>query len=541
MRAGVLSDDQIIEFLNENFINTWVPNSELGRVPSLRDPIAKRRERESKTFDTTHVLAQAIMKGWKTHSPVDCLVISPAFELMGRQSVNEFLSGGDWQRRYVMFLQDSLAGKLPGFGEDTSEPEPLNSDTVLSSLNVVLNDVRSSQEVLNIFRTPEPGYQDYTVVEIDATAFENGGVLTIDISVGHAEAAGSFDLFAGDSKLPTEGVPHGALASAWGISPGETNRIIYTFDRGQSFRFGATGDWFSKKGSTNAFLATISVEGVNLSLHSATDKISMENTLDKKATLQVRAYWKPIADAALGLPNYSPENAALFNNLSPAHPSQEYEAATFEAFFPKEDVAVGDLWELDVNGVIPFLQQFHPGATAEMHLNPRGWTYVDDRRVVVGMESDGGFACLRALSSNYAEIVFRVHAEFLLDKDAPAYFTPAQFTGRLVLNRNSGTIREFWLYLPPRNTNVDINAFNAADMVFVPRMELIGQNADDQSDIVWETTITEENGKAMLAAAFYKSAEIERFPIEEVIEQAQAKNRPIHVLMTWGVFDDESC
>lgn len=288
-------------------------------------------------------------------------------------------------------------------------------------------------------------------------------------------------------------------------------------------------------------MLAILVLGVNLSLHSATDTINLGNTLDKKATLQVRAYWEPIADSALGLPNYSPENAALFNNLSPAHPIQEHEATAFEAFFPQEDVTVGDRWEIDVNGVIPFLQQFHPGATAEMHINPGGWTYVDHRRVVTGMESDGGFACLRALSSNYAEIVFRVHAEFLLDKDASAYFTPAQFTGRLVLNRNSGTIREFWLYLPRRNSNVDINAFNAADMVFVPRMELIGQNADDQSDIVWETTITEENGKAMLAAAFYKSAEIERFPIEEVIGQAQAKNRPIHVLLTWGVFDDESC
>ena len=165
-------------------------------------------------------------------------------------------------RDYLTFLQESLAGKLPGLGEDTSEPESLNSETVLSHLKVVLNDVRTSQEVLNIFRTPEPGYQDYTVIEIDATAFENGGVLTIDISVGHAETAGSFDLFAGNSKLPTQGAPQNALASAWGISPGETNRIIYTFDSGQSFRFGATGDWFSKKGSTNAFLAIISVEPV---------------------------------------------------------------------------------------------------------------------------------------------------------------------------------------------------------------------------------------------------------------------------------------
>ena len=261
MRAGVLSDDQIIAFLNENFINTWVPNCELGRVPSLQEPIAKRRERQGKTFDTSHALAQAIMKGWKKYSPVDCLVISSGFEVMGRQLGNELhRAGGDTARHYLAFLQESLAGKLPGLGEDTSEPESLNSDTVLSSLNIVLNDVRTSQEVLNIFRTSEAGFRDSTVVEIDATAFENGGVLTIDISVGYAETAGSFDLFGSVSKLPIEGAPENAIASAWSIPPGGTEKIMYTFERGQSFRLGATGDGFSKKGSPNAFLATISVE-----------------------------------------------------------------------------------------------------------------------------------------------------------------------------------------------------------------------------------------------------------------------------------------
>ena len=245
--------------MNENFINTWVPNSELGRVPSLLEPIAKRREREGTTFDTSHVLAQAIMKGWKKHSPADSLVISPTFELMGRLPVNERYRQEPVQE-YLMFLQDSLAGELPGFGEDTSESAPLNSDTVMSGLNIVLNDVRSSQDVLNVFRAPGLGYQDYTVVNIDATTFENGGVLTIDISVGHAEAAGSFDLFDGDSELPTEGAPENALASAYGVPPGRTQKITYTFNRGQHFKFGATGDWFSEKGSTNAFVAKISVE-----------------------------------------------------------------------------------------------------------------------------------------------------------------------------------------------------------------------------------------------------------------------------------------
>ena len=120
MRAGVLSDDQNIEFLNKNFINTWVTNAELGRTPSLQAPIARRRVRESKTFDTTHALAQAIMNGWQEGSPVDCFVISQEFELIGKLPLNDFFdetweSGIPEAESYRTFLVESLDGKRPGF------------------------------------------------------------------------------------------------------------------------------------------------------------------------------------------------------------------------------------------------------------------------------------------------------------------------------------------------------------------------------------------------------------------------------------------
>ncbi len=286
---------------------------------------------------------------------------------------------------------------------------------------------------------------------------------------------------------------------------------------------------------------------LSLSLQSCTaNKINLRKTLDTKETLQVQAYWDPIADASLGMPDQSPKHAALFRNLSPAHASREYEIDAFKVFFSKGSVPVGHVWKLDINAVIPFLQQFHPGATGEMHINPGGDAAIEilGQRIVlikVGLESEGAFACLRALSPAYAEIVFRIHAEFQLDKEARAYFTPAQFTGRLILNRNNGSIREFSLYLPSRNTNVDINAFGSADMVFVPRMELIAQNTHDERNIVWETAITDNEAKDLLEASFYKFSAIERHPIKEAIAQAQAENRPIHVVLTWGVFDDESC
>ena len=294
MRAGVLSSDQIIKYLNENFINTWVPNSELGRVPSLREPIAKRRERESKTFDTTHALAQAIMKSWKKGSPVDCLVISPRFELMGRQPVNELLfAGGNTPRHYLTFLQESLAGKLPGLSGDTPNPQstadtnlesgangsttgklhglsrnaptPQSTDwnTLLESgalavdrLNVVLTAENFEREILSVFRTPETDTHDYTVIKIDVTAFEGGGILIIDVWIGDAEVSGSFDLFAGNT---TKLVPDDALASARDIPMDQREVIKYAFSRGQIFKLGAIGS-SSGKGKINGFLAKISVE-----------------------------------------------------------------------------------------------------------------------------------------------------------------------------------------------------------------------------------------------------------------------------------------
>ena len=242
LRATALSDDENIKFLNENFVNTWVLNMDIKRL------------RDAKGIDETPPLTQTIVQAWKRHSPTDCLVISPELELMGRQPVNE-LSRSEWHTRaehYQLFLVESLEGKRPGLGE--KDPVALSS-----SLNVVLDRVQPSIEVLDTFQAPAAGSQDYTVIKIDATAFENGGTLTIDIQVGRAAPVGSFDLFDGNSELPTEGTPEGALANAWGIQPGETGTIIYRFDKGQVFQLRATGGWVGEKGSINAFRARISI------------------------------------------------------------------------------------------------------------------------------------------------------------------------------------------------------------------------------------------------------------------------------------------
>ena len=214
----------------------------------MREPIARRREREGKTYDTTHPLAQTIIKGWKTgakkDSPVDCFVISSAFELMGRQLIHDLREDSERSESeyYLAFLKEALAEKQPGLG------------------NIVLTPEQTSQSVLDLFRTPTVGYQDYTEVVIDASAFENGGTLIIDFEIGREEGEAAFYLFDGDKELSTEEESSkDKITWEWG-EPGDTRQITHAFDRGQFFKLGVTGHWARDEPCINAFRAKISVE-----------------------------------------------------------------------------------------------------------------------------------------------------------------------------------------------------------------------------------------------------------------------------------------
>ena len=244
---------------------------ELGRTPNKRAFIAARVQQGFIPFDKTHPLAEAIMKGWKLRSPADSLVISADLDVMGRLPVNERTSPYNGPKGYLLFLQESLDKKRPGLPEPARNPPSTDWNTFLETavesgaiandgLSVVLTREHPKKEVLSIFRAPGQGLQDYTVVEIDTTAFKDGGVLIITLSVGSAESAGSFDLYDAETELPTEGAPHGALTSAWDVPANTKGKIEYPFARGKVFKLGATGSWLSEKGKINGFLAEFSVE-----------------------------------------------------------------------------------------------------------------------------------------------------------------------------------------------------------------------------------------------------------------------------------------
>ena len=266
--------------------------------------------------------------------------------------------------------------------------------------------------------------------------------------------------------------------------------------------------------------------------------IDLNNVLKNSASLEVHAHWDPIADATYNLHKNSPENTELFD-LSPNEPVREYKGEVFNAFLPSSSVTVGDIWELNLDSVIPFLSQFHPGAKGKLRHG-----------------QEGAFACLRALSPDYADIIFRIHAEFTLaTRPNPdwkqgsdrrrqvdeARFIPSQYAGRLLINLKTGVICDFSLALPPRNSNVDINDFGYADMVFVPRMELLATPTQTPDDIKWRDVMTPEEARKALELKLYKFAEINWLPLEAAVAESEKTQRPLHAVLTWGPLIDESC
>lgn len=267
-------------------------------------------------------------------------------------------------------------------------------------------------------------------------------------------------------------------------------------------------------------------------------KINLSGALQCSTIVQVEAHWDRIADSTFNLHEASPIHTELFD-FSPSMPTKEYVVDDFKAFLPASAVEIGDVWQLESHEIVPFLHQFHPGATTVLHNG-----------------KEGAYACLRAISSDHVEIVFRIHAELVLssnayeawraanslnDDEAKSRYILSQFAGQLVINLKRRSVRAFSLYLPPRNSNVDIGAFEEVDMVFVPRMELLAANTDDYNEIAWDYSITAEEARKKLELNFYKFAEIDWLPIDEAVSQAEVTNLPVHAILVWGALDDESC
>ena len=218
-------------------------------------------------------------------------------------------------------------------------------------------------------------------------------------------------------------------------------------------------------------------------------------------------------------------------NFRIAEPDKKYTTSTFQSFLPNESISVGDVWRIDEEGVLELLRQIHPNPFLKMGINAG--------------DSRGLWACLRAYNEKFADIQFRLHAEFKFDDGR---FTPSQFTGNLIIDRIQHRVNYFRMYVPEGTVNFDVawrkypdKPYNIIDSGFCSQMELSIGIQNILEDIEFTESISQDVAQKKLMRCFYKFEEINWVSFEEAIELATTQQQPIHVISIDGPLKDESC
>ena len=247
--------------------------------------------------------------------------------------------------------------------------------------------------------------------------------------------------------------------------------------------------------------------------------------LDGDAEVSVKGFIAPIEYTQR---NYHVDWDELAN-LKAAEPEKQYSASIFQAFLPSEPVSAGGCWQIKEEGVLTLLRQLSPNPQLELEIG--------------GADSYGLWACLRAYNDAFAEILFRIHAEFVLEK---GWFAPSQFAGHLVIDLNEKKVAAFKMHVPEATLNFDVrwkirDELRGADIGFCPKMELCAGTQNVLQDAKFTEAITQAEALHTLMLRFYKSAQINWVLLEEALEMAPAEQKPIHAISISGPLFDESC
>ena len=247
--------------------------------------------------------------------------------------------------------------------------------------------------------------------------------------------------------------------------------------------------------------------------------------LDRDAQVSVKGSIAPIEYTQR---NYHVDWDELAN-LKAAEPEKQYPASVFQAFLPQEPVSVGECWQIEEEAALTLLRQLSPCPQLELKIG--------------GKDSYGLWACLRAYNDAFAEILFRIHAKFVLEK---GWFAPSQFAGYMVVDRVEKKVAAFKMHVPDATLNFDVrwqirDGLRGADIGFCPKMELCAGKQDILQDAKFTEAIPQAEALHTLMLRFYKSARINWVSLEEALELAPAQQKPIHAISISGPLFDESC
>lgn len=249
--------------------------------------------------------------------------------------------------------------------------------------------------------------------------------------------------------------------------------------------------------------------------------------------LDVAARWSPIRPGrALRVGYFPPVFYEPFTALRTASAQRTYGDRDFSAFLPAQVESVGQMWSVDAERAVEFLRQWCPAASTKL--------IAPGRRA----GPDGMFAILRAVAPTHWDVVLRMHAEFHLEPGV--FLTPSCFLGRMIVNRQTGSIDYFSLSIPHDkglNATLTVRLETEAliDIVNIEQMELVGGDAEIAARVSWEESLDLDVAHERLKQAFFKFLDIDWVPPERALAKAQELAKPVMAVVLWGCLDEQSC
>lgn len=308
--------------------------------------------------------------------------------------------------------------------------------------------------------------------------------------------------------------------------------------------------------------------------------------------LTLRAYFSPLL---LDTMTKDMAESHLFAHMESLNGLKEWTAVNhewlnfgvehFSVFFPVNFIGVGQIYELYTDGRSSLMSSLSSSHLSSNRFYP---TKPDEKLIVIHrilsmfhprpflvtrFPPKGGVAMVRAVSEEFIDIVFRVHAEFQLNEPPynPFWFTPAQFTGNIIVTKDYKHIVYFNVYVPSdKKLNVDMEWLNGpsegenmeVDIGYMPLMQAnisapsrewkiqhdIEYPVETDSGvqetvqgIKWLEEIDREGALRQLEVKMYPFKQVRYYNFTETLTKAKEENKLIHSILLWGALDDQSC
>eukprot|EP00731_Ephydatia_muelleri_P027941 Em0019g814a len=295
----------------------------------------------------------------------------------------------------------------------------------------------------------------------------------------------------------------------------------------------------------------------------------LEHSFEKEAVIVI-AEFKPIVLQSMMKFKQSPSAdgspetmlPGLVKWKTPSKLLQSYGTGNFKFFMPPDlNYPIGDTYTIlsplpvDAPGMHmyryhPFqppprevflfalLSQFHPYVFLQSRYGPRG-----------------SMAVVRARNNRYLDIMMRVHAEYQLNDEPNRqfWFTPAQYTGRLIIDKEAQHVEFFELYLPTnKQLNTDMewiipDGSHSVDIGFVPEMRLcslhpsavllnnsqvnMGAGSYNFSAIKWDEEISVDRALVLLEQGFYPFKKIPYLYFTDAMDLARQQEKLVHFIL----------